>query len=208
MYCNIETSIYASSTYLCFLSYHSLMASPNGKVLMEYWSWANILTTKSRWVVHRFLSLYFMKDKLNSIACLSHFPMHLLKKSHYETLANLKNFDNRCCSIALEARLDDNLVTRLQLTWDSRTCLQFDYIMTLKKEAPMSSFYSLSKVDTFKPSTPTSFSKQYCAFNKVKWAGNIFSALNFNQYLNPYTTKEYLLWVLGWEISEPTPQWS
>jgi hypothetical protein len=65
--------------------------------------------------------------------------------------------------------------------------------MTLKKEAPMSSFYSLSKVDTFKPSTPTSFSKQYCAFNKVKWAGNIFSALNFNQYLNPYTTKEYLL---------------
>jgi hypothetical protein len=59
---------------------------------------------------------------------------------------NLKYFDSRCCSITLEARLDHNSVTRLQLTRDSKTCLQFDCIMTLKKETPMSSFCSLSKV--------------------------------------------------------------
>ncbi len=125
-----------------------------------------------------------------------------------EISANLKYFDSRCCSIALEAKLDHNLVTRLQLTWDSRTCLQFNWIMTLKKEAPMLSLCSLNRVGTFKPLTPTSFSKQYCPFNKVKWARNIFSASKFNQYWDPYTTEGYHSWVLGWEISKPTLQWN
>ncbi len=33
-----------------------------------------------------------------------------------EISTNLKYFDSRCCNIVLEARLDHNLITRLQLT--------------------------------------------------------------------------------------------
>jgi hypothetical protein len=54
------------------------------------------------------------------------------------------------------------------------------YIAT--REVAMSNFESFIKASTFKSSSPNSFSKQYYAFSKARWARNVVSKLKFNQY--------------------------
>ncbi len=96
-----------------------------------------------------------MKDKVEK----HHLPSMPPNTITIEIFTNLKYFNSQCCSTTLEVKLDHNLVKGLQFIGASKTCLQFDYIVTLKKEVPMSSFCSLNKANTLKPSTSASFSK-------------------------------------------------
>lgn len=110
---------------------------------------------------------------------------------------NLK-YTNKCCySTTLEDRLDHILVTWLHVKGGSKTYLQFACIMTSKREVPMSSFYSFNRASTFKPSSPNSFSKQYCAFSKARWVSNVLFCIRVQRISwidDPNNIHEFLDW--------------
>jgi hypothetical protein len=77
--------------------------------------------------------------------------------------------NNCCCSTTLvEDILDRILVLGFHVKGSSKACLQFAYILTLKKEVLMSSFCSFSKASTLKLSLSSSFSKQCCVITQAE----------------------------------------
>ncbi len=70
----------------------------------------------------------------------------LLKIIAIDIFANAKYFENRCCNMLLDAKIDQSQVTRLQTNGASRAMAWLLCIVILMKEAPRLSLISLKKV--------------------------------------------------------------
>jgi hypothetical protein len=68
----------------------------------------------------------------------------LLRTMTIEISTNLKGSNNGCFRTTLEDKLNHNLMIGLQVQGGSKACSLSTYIVNLKREAPMSTFYALN----------------------------------------------------------------